>query len=367
VLTTAGCGNGSGGGDGGQAATPTGGAPAPAPVVPVNAEAPVVAEPALLDMGFIEPKGIATGTIMLRNASDTPITILASQPSCKCTSVDMSGKVIPPGEAIPMDVEMEGPNQPGPKKASVKLLFEGYSRVLEVNLKTEVALAVRAVPGYINLVPRAAGAGDLDMSKITGKIVVESIDERPFRILSVNGETPDIVGVDDPANMEPNTRFLLNYDMNPHLGQPAGPGLEPPIVKPLPKYWVVETDHPDCGTLEVRVRHRSTLSVPKIRFKDVRINMSNVVEGEPAEFTIEVDAERTPDKIATVFSDNPDMKVDLVSQELSEDGKTRSVTIAATPKVGVRGLVKYNVIFYTETGIDEMMPAFGRVVEKGPF
>jgi hypothetical protein len=59
---------------------------------------PIRLEPAMLDFGFIAPGTEVQGTVKLINTSQEPLTILAAQPTCKCTTLnDISGSVIQPG------------------------------------------------------------------------------------------------------------------------------------------------------------------------------------------------------------------------------------------------------------------------------
>lgn len=111
----------------------------------VDSLPPIELEPPILDFGFIAPKATAKGTVKLKNLGKKPLKILAVQPSCKCTTTsDLVDKEIPVGGFLPLDAELTATPMPGPKKAAIKVLVDGYARVLEFELKGETAFPVRA-------------------------------------------------------------------------------------------------------------------------------------------------------------------------------------------------------------------------------
>ena len=58
---------------------------------------PLTIEPPALDFGFIAPGEEKTGIFTLKNPSNVPLTIVALQPTCTCTSTtDLAGRVIAP-------------------------------------------------------------------------------------------------------------------------------------------------------------------------------------------------------------------------------------------------------------------------------
>jgi hypothetical protein len=313
----------------------------------VDAPPPIEFEPKSIDFGFVEPKSVVKGNLKIWNKSDKPLVILAVQPSCKCTTLnDLSGQEIPVGGFAVIDAQMKSQPAPGVKKASIKVLIEGFSRVAEVEMKAEVALPIRAKPGIINAV-RAENT--------SGRIEVSSLDGKPFRILSFHGQPPKFEGYD--PSQPPQPMYLVNYDLAEFEG------------KEMPRYLIFETDRPECATLDVMVRHQSTVGGARnfaLRPNDMRTNLGLMEEGKTYEFEVEFEAVNETDPLLTVMSSDPNtMEAKLVSATKGLNAEQVEVTIAkvaVTPKNGIRGLYYGTVKFYTSRK-EQPIVVFGRVVE----
>ena len=134
----------------------------PSRPAPVQGMPPIRLEPPLLDFGFVAPSSASTGVVKLVNPTGTPLKILAVQPSCKCTTIsDLEGKTIPAGGSLDLEATLDAAAAPGPKKAQIRVLVDGYTQVMVVELKAEVALAVRITPPYINAVEGKNQSGRL--------------------------------------------------------------------------------------------------------------------------------------------------------------------------------------------------------------
>src|SRR5437870_2784829 len=81
----------------------------------------------------------------------------------------------------------------GPHTLSIRVLFDGYD-VIEVPVQAYVAFPVRAEPPVITAY-KDQKTGELPLS---GEITVNSLDHKPFHILSVHGDAPPFVDF-DPA------------------------------------------------------------------------------------------------------------------------------------------------------------------------
>ena len=217
---------------------------------------PLQVEPPILDFGIVRPSVTAEGTVKLINTGTTELEILTVQAGCKCTTIDdISGKKIAPGGSIDLKVAMKAQSSPGTKRAELKILVDGFTQVVMVNLQNEVSLPVRVSPAYLNVVA--------DNPK-TGRIVVESIDKVPFKICSVGGKPPNLVGFDAEKD-EPRNQYLVDWD----FARDFDPNN-------TPRYWVIETDRADCPLLDVFVRHESTLPKPVLRLTEYRHTFGRV-------------------------------------------------------------------------------------------
>lgn len=329
----------------GRSAAPTADRPRPTPPEPVIDEdgliaglPPIEAEPAVLDFGFIPPREARRGAFKLWNRGTSPLTILMVQPSCKCTTTsDLADKVIPPGEFLELEAELEGAPLPSPRKATIKILVDGYSRVLELELKGEVAYPLRSPPGYLNVVSG---------QEQKGRIVVESIDRQPFRICQVQGEAPVYIGF-DPTKDEPRAQYLLSWDMEKYQGKP-------------PAYWVIETDRPDCPVLPVRVRHETTIPRPVFRLKEYSVNLGRVEPGKPTD--VEVLMEDTGEVLIAAAAISEHARAELVGSEKIDGVVHARIRVTARPEF--EGFLFFPLALYSASKEMEI-PAFGVARSSG--
>jgi hypothetical protein len=307
---------------------------------------PIRLEPAMLDFGFIAPGTDVQGTVKLINTSQEPLTILAAQPTCKCTTLnDISGSIIQPGESMELEAELAASPNPGPKTAAIKILVNGYPRPLEVDLKAEISLPIRAIPPYINAVQG---------KNTKGRIVIESIDKSPFTICSVHGEVPNLVGF-DPKTDEPRSKYIMVYDLDD-------------IPVPYPRYLLVSTDNPDVPIIDIYFRHETTL--PKINrnmlvHEGYRHSFGRIDVGSTAE--IEIGFSDLVEPIATVISNSPDARVELLSSRNETiGGKVISFQkIKIIPAKDFEGSMYFPITFLANSGQSTDVPVFGAVVPAG--
>lgn len=283
--------------------------------VPERSTAPstVVASPMNLDLGFMRPNQNAVGTVTLRNNGTAPVRVLAVTPSCKCTTTtDIVGKEIPAGGTATFDTTLEGAPVPGVRTSTIRVLVEGSPTPIEIKVKGEVSQAVRAVPAYLNCV---------GSKNLSGRLVVESIDKRPFRILSAHGTEPVIGGWNAAAD-EPRSTYLLSYDL--------GDG-----TRELPSFWIVETDHPDSPLVDLKVRHESVSAKLSSRLADYRANAGRIDPGSKGTVTFTSLDPQEPILSAESLSADATLEVERVD---AVEGGTKA-TIIVTPRAGVEGIL----------------------------
>ena len=314
------------------------------PSAPVSEDAPppVVLEPEVMDFGTVAPGVIPEAVVKLRNTSDKPLTILAVQPSCKCTTVDdLVGQEIPAGGSVELKASMKKDSSPGQKKADIKVLVDGYSRVIPVQLRMEVSLPVRVVPGYVNAVR--------DQPK-SGRLVVESLDKQPFTICSVGGKPPNLIGF-DAAKDPPRNQYVLSYDIARDFGG-----------EPVPLFWVLETDRADCPLVDIRMRLESTMPKPTFKMQDYRITFGRVEQGKSADFTVQIAEQPDDEPILSASLDGERGRVELVNVE--KDGMMTNLTLRFTPAETGDGLVWAPLKIHSNRRTQEAF-LWGQVVPAG--
>ncbi|MHC4414560.1 MAG: DUF1573 domain-containing protein [Planctomycetota bacterium] len=320
-------------------ATPDEGAPATAPVELTPPQ--VVFDPPLLDFGYILPNEDAVGTVQIRNVGPEPVKILRATPTCQCTTLsDLAGVVLAPGQSVPMTAKLDGRSVTGSRTASVRFLFEGY-QPLRVDVKAVVALPVKTIPTMLNL----------NTGERVGHVVIESVDEKPFNILATNRTPPRFVGF-DPELDEPRRTYVLEWDLSEYAEED------------LPRWWVIETDHPDCPVLDAWVRHRATIDRGRgraWRVEDRRVLLGRRTVGEPIEFSVTVKKLGT-DSIYAVRSLDSDFDAELV--KLERRGAEARCTVRLTPKPDLRGLLFGRIEFIASTHTQKI-DVVGKLFEEG--
>jgi hypothetical protein len=297
--------------------------------------------PPSIDMGVTLPRTPQHGSAELKNTGDKPLRILAVTPSCKCTTTnDLAGKIVPPGESISLTAELEGVAMPQTQRAVLRILVEGYGKILEVPIRGETAMPIRSNPPLINAVtgqPRS------------GRFVIESVDTKPFTICAVGGRKPEYLGF-DPAVDAPRAVYLLKYDLD--SWSPT-----------YPAYLVVETDRPECPVFDVWIRTETTIPKPGFKMKDYRLNVGRVDQGGSMDTAIEF--EDFGDPVLAVESVSPTVGVELLDQTVSQVGesRTRKVNLRITPRSTQGGMFYTQLKLYTREK-EQIMVAFGTARPK---
>lgn len=228
---------------------------------------PLRADPVALDFGFLAPGEDRSGEVTLTNTSDQPVTILTLQPTCTCTTTSsLTGTIIPPGGNVRFEAKLGSSVVPGPRKATVKILAEGFGQALEMDVRGEVAMPLRAVPSAIT--PPPAGPG-------RGRFVIESVDRKPFKVLSCGGVAPVFLGF-DPARDTAKATYVLRYD------------LESLPRDRWPAFWVVETDRADCPVLGLKVRDESFAKPPALKMREYALNLGVLAMGVDREVSVDL-------------------------------------------------------------------------------
>ena len=304
--------------------------------------APVVFDPPAVDLGYILPNQTVNTIIQVRNIGSEPLKITLVKPSCTCTTLDdLAGTVIPPGESVSLTAQLKARTKPSPMTSSVTFLFEGYAESSKVLISAQVARPIRTIPQIFNC------ATDQPLS---GQVVVESIDGRPFTIWAANRQPPEYIGF-DPATDEPRNVYVLEWDVSQYTEQT------------MPGWWVIETDHPDCPVVDVWVRHQWNRSKGPVgrrwRLETQHVVIDGINAGESGEFTVEI-AKLGRDDIYLVQSLSNEFDAKLVS--IQRDGADTEATVLITPAAGHHGLL-YGTIQFISTAHSQKLTVIGTVFE----
>jgi len=269
---------------------------------------PIKAEPSEVNFGIVEPGATVSATIKISNPLDQDVTISAAKPSCTCTTVDMVGKVIPARGSIEIPMSMKTAHTPGTKTAVVNMAFKGVTQVMVLKIQAETAYAVRATPNFIDA---------LAPERMTGVFELVSADGTPFTVKSVDGRAPVAA---DGSPMKPATTHRLRYDF-------TTPSPLSQKFLAVPPFLIIETDHPKCPVIDMRVRHATTRITPAFGFAEFRANCGAMSSKGSTEFELEI-KQMGKARIASVQSLVPTLQTQLVSQK--PDGTSVLVTVRVT-------------------------------------
>jgi hypothetical protein len=305
---------------------------------------PIRLEPEVIDFGIVPPSVSKEGVVKLVNTGTKELEILTVQPSCKCTTLeDMSGKKIPAGGSIELRAVMKAQSAPGKKGADIKVLIDGYSQVVPIQLKQEVSLPIRVSPSYLNVVKGMP---------TTGRTVIESIDKQPFTICAVGGKKPNLVGF-DPEKDAPRSQYLLDWDFE----RDFAPG-------EAKRYWIIETDRADCPLVDIFVRHESTVLIPRgIAPTEYRHTFGRQEQGATYDFVLELTKMAAGESIVAAASSSSAARVELIETKL--EGDVMRVFLRVVPNADVLGVTWIPFMVYSSTGRQVEQAVWGQYVPKG--
>lgn len=310
----------------------------------IDGPPPVRLEPEVLDFGILPPSVTREGSVKLVNTGSKELEILTVQPSCKCTTTeDLSGKKIPPGGSIDLKATMKAQSSPGRKGAEIKVLVDGYTQVLSIQLKQEVSLPIRVSPSYLNVVKG---------QPTKGRTVIESIDKKPFTICAIGGKKPNLVGF-DPAKDAPRNQYLLDWDFE----RDFAPG-------EAKRYWIIETDREDCPLVDIFVRHETTVVLPRgVIPTDYRHTFGRKEQGTSVDFVLDVTKMTSDEKVVAAASASSAAKVELIGS--STEGEVTHINLRLVPNDDALGLTWVPFMVYTSTGRQVDQAIWGQYVPKG--
>ncbi len=316
---------------------------------------PVRVKPSVLDWGKVGPNQAVSGFVMLQNISDEPQTISLVQPSCKCTTTDgLAGVVIPPKGEVKLEATLDPQPNVGTRTTAIRVLFEGYSKVLTITAKAEITRPVKIEPTYINAVDSVV-TGNVAADNMAGNINVKSLDGKPFKIISFHGLEPDIIrGTGEEAT---GNDYVLAYDLERHL-QPDGR---------YPRFLVIETDHADAPLIEVLVRHK--LSTPSLnrnfKLTNYKANLGRVAPGGSVMHTIGVHEATTTGELVQVISDGGILDAEVISQSVDPETDDLSAEVRFTVREGTPdGFYYLPLQLYSSSQSATSIPAFVSVRSK---
>lgn len=327
LLTSASMALAQGSGNPAPAKPTTGGAPmqvkptAPPPNASQMLRPPVTLDPPSRDLGLNDPNKVIRTQFTLRNTSQTTLKLKEIRVACSCTQGTLNPTTIPAGATATLDVALDLRGSLGPLKKDLSVFFEGYPTPVAVNMTGSMSYPVRVDP--------PASTPDMTYRQ---RLTLDSIDGKPFKVLAINGEKPNVVS-SEPAGGERAVKWVLDYQFT------SGK---------MPAVLVIETDHPDAPVVDVQVHHqevsdREFNDYIKDSYRDVFImrkglNVGVMHKGKPMEFNVQLqlkDIARAKD--VTVRTDSDEVDVEIVSFNPYKPGPGAEYVVRVTPKTDREG------------------------------
>lgn len=307
---------------------------------------PLATDPGTINLGFMEPETSMTGKSKLTNTGDTDMKLLRATTSCSCTvATDVTNKVLKPGESIEIEATLKGGKFPGPQQKAVRVFVDGYAVPVQIWVTGEVAYGVKSTPVYVDA-----------FQTRTGEVAFESTDGKAFKIVSVNSDTPPYVGF-DPEKDEARNKYTLKYDFQ---------GIEDPK---LPRWWLVETDHPKAAVIDLRVINPALIPQqdPKAPWNLMEdrslVGALKVGESKEVHITLRPVSPPAADAAAPTFTvGNEAIKVEYVSAENGAEGYVIKAKVTAVKPLSGGTLLNERVKI-SWLGHEGQYDLFGRVLD----
>ncbi|HJO15728.1 MAG TPA: ankyrin repeat domain-containing protein, partial [Phycisphaerales bacterium] len=158
----------------------------------------ITASPEVIELGEFSTSETKAGAVVLKNNGEQDVTIRSAKASCGCTTADFKrNTVLKPGEETEVTVRMRGGPTARVLNKTVTFTIDGYPQ-LKVPVKGKSIAFVKSTPERIGVVENP-----------DGKIVFESIDEKPFKILNVQ---PNVLKGELPKEAATKHTISLDWD-----------------------------------------------------------------------------------------------------------------------------------------------------------
>ena len=307
----------------------------------VQALPPIRISPGILNWGEVLPGSTSDGSVSLTNVGTQPVKIITVQPGCKCTTTTgLDGVIIAPGESRDLVASLDAQPSPGTRNVQIKILFDGYSKPLEINGTAVITHPVRVRPPYINAV---------DEANVTGTLMVNAGDQVPFKVLSVDGKAPRFVRKD--MDQESRVSHIISYDINDHIEEDGR----------FRRWVVVETDHPTAPLVEVLLRHRnSSLDVnPAFKQGAYHFNMGRVQPGNSVQLKHLTHNATSTGPIGMIVAEQEGINIEILSQEIDDESDDLSVELRVdiSPDMA-EGFYYFPIKIYAANQVEMVLPGF---------
>lgn len=288
----------------------------------------VTLDPPTYAFGYLRPGEVRSRTLTVTNREMQPIRLKGTWKGCSCTTLDVQAGLLEPGASRQVTATLTAGLTPTTKDSTVKLEVVGRPPVV-LPMTGEIIRGVRARPRDISTYAYRGAEGNY---RPRGVVNLDAPEGVPFRILAINGV---------PQQTEPSLQHSVAWDVGDY---DATTGLDA-NGQTVPRFWIVETDHPDTPVMELRVSHRANQIQPRGDrpwfFTELYVNAGAPGPDGAAVFTLPIKGLSGPkaslDSIQRVRSLSDQFTAQLRS--LRVDGRDLLAEIAVTPQSDAIGAI----------------------------
>lgn len=245
------------------------------------------------DFGAVEPRAKLKAQFILKNVGTEVIQLDKKVGhSCSCTVPTLKKHSLAPGETVPISISFTAPANPGrtSKKLWVTTKVPAQPAKLTLTVTATVREYIKVTPARLNLSFRE---GD-DEPKA---IVVESTDDKPFKVAGFSSPNGAVKVSYDPENEATSHTLPITLDMEKLRKYPTG-------------MLVIRVNHPKTKT--VNTSYQATK--PFVTFPSVKRFM-NAKPGQPQKGNIDIVSNyKEPFELGDVTSRNGLIKVTNISE-----------------------------------------------------
>lgn len=296
-----------------------------------------------LNFGTHRPLHFVSDTITLVNSGAKPLSLAKAIGECSCTDATIldNKKTLAPGEQVDILVAVEFPREQGQYTKNLLVYEEGNPRPLPIPFDFEVGYAIKinGGPRYAIVMERA------------GEITLESADAKPFRVVALSGRAP-IYNDFDPATDAPRADYKVIFDWS------AVPTAD------LPRWMVIETDHPDAEMMCIPARvtgWRSIIDKRSWHPMDEFIALGSIpTESATPAAMLFTGKPLLPGSAITVKSSNPDLLVNVSGARKPDRGGGMELDLNVKPRVGFTGFAA-TIVTVEYDGASTAFDLFARV------
>lgn len=309
---------------------------------PQSSPPPIEVQPGEIDFADVMPESHNITSVTLVNRGTEPLKVTDIRTSCNCTTTDLPTRVLMPGEPVQMEAALDADKFMGKMRRNIVIFCEGYAQPKQIYVNCWVNYGVRTIVRY-----------DPPGQFRTGEMSLESADGTPFTVLAANGEAPVFADGFDPTTDEPRASYTLRVDL---ASIPESD---------LPKWYLVETDHPTAPVIDVRVmgveqeRTRRPWHVSHERLLLWRLSPGTSTEKT---ITLQNLLGSPLDIIDDISCDDPRVQVDVLGMTITSSGL--KVRLRVRPDVEYRGLINARLTIEARDH-REVIDLIGRVAEAG--